>query len=392
LLSVHCCNSSDANGGEQGIFSAIITTEYFLVLLPNSMQHLQSVYTPFSDTTITKEWVKILTQALSFSGISGRKSPWSMADLAHKVVVRWKNHPKYNLSGLAAVSGISVSRLRLLARTASFFPPKDRVTQLSIGHHIEAMRGDPDRAHFWLKQACEKGWSGKDIRLAIDGDGDPRKYSWLRCGTVWYFSSCDSRFGIEYPGRIPGQIAANAIHYYTNSGDLVVDLMAGGGSTLDAATFLGRHCLAYDLAPSRFDIAQHDALSGLPEGIKNVQLFFLDPPYGSIAKGFYNNHPHCLSRMDEDSFIAALTSIAASCQQALVPGGYLALVVQNVHGWTYHTSFAIVEHLQYKGWLLARRIQIPISTQHISSPVIKWAKENRQMVNIDRDLLIFRYT
>jgi DNA modification methylase len=322
------------------------------------MQQLSSAYAPVSYINVTKEWLKILTQASSFSGISGRKSPWEMADLAHKVVSRWKNHPNYNLSGVSAASGISVDRLRLLARTASFFLPKDRVMQLSMGHHIEAMRGDPDRALFWLQQASEKGWSSKDIRLAIDGDGDPRKYSWLRCGTVWYFTCCDPRFGIEYPGRIPGQIAANVIHYYTTQGDLVVDLMAGGGSTLDAATLLERRCLAYDLAPSRYDIIQHDALSGLPPDIQGVQLFFLDPPYGSIAKGFYHNHPHCLSRMGEDEFLAALTDIATSCQKVILPGGYLALIVQNVHSWTHHTSFAVVERLRYKGWHLERRIQV----------------------------------
>ncbi|WP_016871596.1 hypothetical protein [Fischerella thermalis] len=163
----------------------MITAGYIFIVTDTCMQHLQPASLPVPHTNVTKEWLKILTQASSFSGISGKKSPWGiMADLAYKVVSRWKNHPNYNLSGLAAASGISVDRLRLLARTAAFFLPKDRVMQLSIGHHIEVMRGDPDRALYWLHQAREKGWSSKDIRLAIDGDGDPRKYSWLRCGTM----------------------------------------------------------------------------------------------------------------------------------------------------------------------------------------------------------------
>ena len=49
----------------------------------------------------------------------------------------------------------------------------------------------------------------------------------MRCGTFWYFSHCDPRFGVKYPGRIPGQIPANLIHYFTQPNDLVVDLMAG---------------------------------------------------------------------------------------------------------------------------------------------------------------------
>jgi hypothetical protein len=50
---------------------------------------------------------------------------------------------------------------------------------------------------------------------------------------VFYsFTPCDPRFGVDYPGRIPGQIPANVIRYFTEPGDLVVDLMAGGGITI----------------------------------------------------------------------------------------------------------------------------------------------------------------
>lgn len=340
--------------------------------------------------TITKEWLKILNQAASFSGISGEKSPWAMADLALKVTTKWKNHPHYNLDELAKVSGISSARLRLLARTADFFSPDTRLRYLSFSHHIEAMRGDPDRALYWLRQANENRWSSKDIRLAIAGDGDPKKYSWLRCGTFWYFSHCDPRFGREYPGRIPGQIPANTIHYFSKPGDLVVDLMAGGGSTLDAANLLERRCLAYDLNPIRSDIETHDALKGLPKGVKKVQLFFLDPPYGSISKGFYNDHPNCLSRMGEGEFLDAIEKIASHCRKALLPDGYLAILVQNVYGWQGNTPFLIANRLLLKDWKLVRRIQVPLPTQQISSSVMKWARDNRQMVNIDRDLLIFQ--
>ena len=354
------------------------------------MQEPQFNRSNSSSKTVTKEWLKILDQASSFSGISGEKSSWAMADLALKVTSRWKKHPRYNLQELSKVSGISSERLRLLARTADFFPPATRLKYLSFSHHIEAMRGDPDKALYWLKQSSEKCWSSKDIRLAIAGDGDPRKFSWLRCGTFWHFSQCDPRFGVDYPGRIPGQIPANIIHYFSEPGDLIVDLMAGGGSTIDAANFLDRHCLAYDLNPVRPDIKTHDALRGLPKGVKNVQLFFLDPPYGSISKGFYNDHPHCLSRMGESEFLDAIEKIASYCRKALLLDGYLAILVQNIYGWQGNTPFLIANRLLLKDWKLVRRIQVPLPTQQISSSVMKWARDNRQMVNIDRDLLIFQ--
>jgi hypothetical protein len=291
---------------------------------------------------------------------------------------------------LSDACGISEERLRLLARTAEFFPPEERFAKLSITHHIEAMRRKPEKASYWLQQAYEKQWSSKDLRLAIAGDGDPKKFSWLRCGTFWFFSYCDSRFGIDYPGRIPGQIPANVIHYFTQPNDLVVDLMAGGGCTLDAAKYLGRRCLAYDLVSVRPDIQQNDALIAVPFEAYGAKLIFIDPPYGAIAKGFYEKHQHCLSRMNQTDFLTALTTIGNHCLKALLPEGYLAILVQNVYEWEGDTVFQIMQQLTDQQWKFVRRIQVPLSNQQISSGVMKWARENCQMVNTDRDLLIFQ--
>jgi len=354
---------------------------------------MQTAHSPFAENTkqkSSKEWLKVLSSARSLARSYGTKSPWETADLALFVQSRWAESEKYNLKALSVVCQISVARLRLQARVAKFFPPNQRFIQLSFSHHIEAMRRNPDKAGYWLQQAVEKKWNSKEIRLAIAGDGDPQKYSWLRCGTFWYFSQCDSRFGMEYPGRIPGQIAANVIHYYTEPGDLVVDPMAGGGTTLDAATLLERRCLAYDLFPTRSDIQYNDVLLGLPDSANRAKLIFLDPPYGSIAKGFYDNHPNCLSRMDQSTFIKALRKIANYSATMLDPDGYLALLVQNVYNWSGDTVFQVIQQLMDDDWQLARRIQVPLSNQQISSNVMKWARENRQMVNVDRDLLMFK--
>jgi DNA modification methylase len=195
---------------------------------------------------------------------------------------------------------------------------------------------------------------------------------------------------MNYPSRIPGQIPANVIHYYTEPNDLVVDLMAGGGSTLDAAKYLDRRCLAYDLVSIRCDIIENDALLGIPTEAKGAKLIFLDPPYGIIAKGFYDEHPHCLSRMNQVEFLEALATIGNHCREVLLNDGYLAVLVQNVYGWEGDTVFQIMERFIRQNWRLIRRIQVPISNQQIPPNVMKWARENRQMVNTDRDLLIFQ--
>ena len=58
--------------------------------------------------------------------------------------------------------------------------------------------------------------------------------------------------------------------------------------------------------------------------------------------------------------------------------------------WEGDTVFQIVQKLTNTQWKLVRRIQVPLPNQHISSSVMKWARENCQMVNTDRDLLVFQ--
>ena len=63
---------------------------------------------------------------------------------------------------------------------------------------------------------------------------------------------------------------------------LVVDPMAGGGTTLDVCQSMGRRCLAYDLEPSRPDIHHHDIRAGFPAAAVGCDLIFCDPPYHTM--------------------------------------------------------------------------------------------------------------
>jgi hypothetical protein len=50
---------------------------------------------------------------------------------------------------------------------------------------------------------------------------------------VWKYGSCDPRFGQKHPGQIPGQAILNLLLWLTKPFDIVVDPMAGGGTTID---------------------------------------------------------------------------------------------------------------------------------------------------------------
>jgi DNA modification methylase len=55
----------------------------------------------------------------------------------------------------------------------------------------------------------------------------------LQLFNVWNFPNRDKRYGLDFKGAIPGQIVENVLYYFTEPFDVVVDPMAGGGTTID---------------------------------------------------------------------------------------------------------------------------------------------------------------
>jgi len=54
---------------------------------------------------------------------------------------------------------------------------------------------------------------------------------------IWQFH--DGRDG-SYFGRMPPQVVENLLWFYTDPGDIIVDLFAGSGTTIDVAKRMGR--------------------------------------------------------------------------------------------------------------------------------------------------------
>ena len=71
--------------------------------------------------------------------------------------------------------------------------------------------------------------------LALEGKDDLQRFKepdWgLRTWDTWDWNDCDRRFGDEWPGRIPGQMIAHILYYFSQQDDLVFDPMGGGGVT-----------------------------------------------------------------------------------------------------------------------------------------------------------------
>jgi hypothetical protein len=99
---------------------------------------------------------------------------------------------------------------------------------------------------FTVSQVAEKhGWSESLVwSLKLSEENDKRRYQELQWGIRtwdnWYWNDCDKRFGDEWPVRIPAQLTAHILYYFSKQNDLVIDPMAGGGVVADT-------CLAFSL-------------------------------------------------------------------------------------------------------------------------------------------------
>ena len=223
-----------------------------------------------------------------------------------------------------------------------------------------------------------------------------------RIYNVWNFTACDPRLGDEHPGRIPGQIAMNVLYYFTEQGDLVVDPMAGGGSTVDACLVMGRKCRAYDIRNewefkgakySRKDIIIRDLSDGFTDECKECDLIFLDPPYWRLEREFYAKESVSESALDE--WRQFMRKVATDSYLTVKEGGYVALVIEafldeKVTGEFLDLPFECLGWFKDAGFKQVQRISIPMPSQIKSELDVVRYKKKKVMLDLNRDLIIFR--
>ncbi len=148
---------------------------------------------------------------------------------------------------------------------------------------------------FTVPQVAEKhGWTEPMVwSLSLEGKDDLERFkelNWgLRTWDLWNWNDClpreihandkqsvfhwgDKRFGDDWParhrtrltekrrdkrktcsgeaggpGRIPAQMIAHILYYFSHQGDLVIDPMAGGGVVADTCLAFNRKCWSFDM-------------------------------------------------------------------------------------------------------------------------------------------------
>ena len=173
----------------------------------------------------------------------------------------------------------------------------------------------------------------------------------------------------DHPGKMVPELARRIVAEYSAPGALVVDPMAGVGTTLVEAALLGRRAIGVELEQRWLDLAASNAafvlgtdadrlvevhhgnaarlvdLLGADAG--RVDLICTSPPYacdvGNVDKANWDRGGGlCPSRtrnysvdranlghLRGDTYEAAMAEIYAACYAALRPGGLLVTVTKN---------------------------------------------------------------
>ena len=126
----------------------------------------------------------------------------------------------------------------------------------------------------------------------------------------------------KYPGVTPAFIIWNLVQRYTQPGDLVVDPMAGSGTTIDVCKEQGRQVIGYDVAPAHPEVIQNDARN-IPLSDNTVDMVFIDSPYSDNIR--YSDHPDCIGRIscEDERFFEELEKVAKEAYRILKPGKVL---------------------------------------------------------------------
>jgi hypothetical protein len=187
----------------------------------------------------------------------------------------------------------------------------------------------------------------------------------------------------------------NLLYLYTQPFDVVVDPFAGGGSTIDLCRKRLRRYWVSDRKPiveREHQIRQHDVTDGLPRlPWKDVRLVYLDPPYWKQAEGKYSQDPSDLANMDLERFTATMANIVNGIAKKL-SSGVIALLIQptqwNAPDKTYTDHVA--DLLRSVPLPLDMRVQCPYESQQCTAQMVEWAKKNKRVLVLSRELVIWR--
>jgi hypothetical protein len=143
----------------------------------------------------------------------------------------------------------------------------------------------------------------------------------------------------------------------------------------------------------------HDIKDGVPPLNKrwsDVSLTYLDPPYWRQAAGQYSNDAEDLANQDLDAFYENLSKLVIGIAQRQSKGA-IALLIQPTQWksddrkFTDHV-FDLVSRVGSAGNRieLENRVSCPYNSEQYTPQMVNWAKENKKLLVLSRELIIWR--
>jgi DNA modification methylase len=214
-------------------------------------------------------------------------------------------------------------------------------------------------------------------RSTINKLNDLSPKEWLKFQKSWFIHNPPPRQKnvLRHPAKFPETLAMEFITFFTKAGGMVLDPMAGTGSTLVAALRAGRNSFGIELNPAYVIIAQ-DAITGERQNLNEntqgllceicsgdasntveiavnrslpaIDYVLTSPPYWDMlhARGartqktrrlsqeldvFYSDNPDDLGNIpDYDLFLKKLDNIYTNLSTVLKPGAYMTIIVKNI--------------------------------------------------------------
>jgi hypothetical protein len=248
-----------------------------------------------------------------------------------------------------------------------------------------------------IEEIMESG-NFADNHIFRDYEGEESDEAGRRVYDIWSFGKANNE--VRHFGNVPPEIVENLVHLYTKPFDVVFDPFGGGGSTFDVCMKRKRRCWISDLTviPARKDdIREHDISTGLglPKGLV-PDLVFLDPPYWRQAEKKYSDKSTDLANIDLDGFVSVIGRLARDVKtkwrNAKRTNGRLALIISpwKEDGKKVHLQALLYEQIS-KYLTLEEWISVPYSTQVHGGAFVKAAKDQKQLLYLNRHLMVFRH-
>jgi hypothetical protein len=285
--------------------------------------------------------------------------------------------------------------------------PQDRIAKrlglarTSFQYHLPKMAALPNSANadlkrgFTVAQVAQKhGWPDPMVwSLALEGKNDNARFKelgWgLRTWDQWEWNDCDKRFGDDWPGRIPAQLIAHILRYFSKPDDLILDPMAGGGVTPDTCLAMGRRCWAFDMMDRpetrpeiesfTWGISSDQQFSWPVSAKGKPDLIIFDPPYFDKKAGDYDKKS--ISGLSRKAYLEFLEAFFVLLKQNVKKTTRMAFI--NADWRDFQNTPAIEEKykggiliddyldiLKKTGWYHTHIIQAPMSSQRFNAGVV----------------------